>query len=1126
MLKRTAAIRLTILILAIIILCQVPAFAVKRVILMIGDGMGFKHVEATHNYLGRQLAMEQLPVKYACTTYEYGGSYNSAQAWSNFSYLSGGATDSASAATALSCGIKVDDGNIATTHSDVDRLFTMSEYARMNAKSSGVVSTVPFCHATPACFASHNNDRNNYTQIAREMITTYGDGSGSRGNTPTVQVVIGGGHPTYAANFIGSAEYTALKNGTTGQGWTFVERATGVNGNTSLLNAASTATKLFGLYGASGGNMPYRNANGSGVDTENPSLATMSTAALTVLNRDPDGFFLMIEGGAIDWAAHSNNMNQMIGEVIGFDDAIDAVVDWIDATDPTWSDTLLIVTADHETGYLTRASGILPNVPLANPGTGVVPTAGTHFAWNSGGHSNSLVPFFAKGAGSQLFSEYATVYDSGYATNYFDNTKIAEVMRRTSADAFHFTVTADPRNYDAVFDTILAQMQTKVGGLGTFHVSPGDIDPPQNIRTRIDSRFGTSAVWYPGLGNHETETPADMTWIRTEYTSGNGGRVPLKVYTNQDGPVGTLETNYSWDYGNVHFIMLNEYWNGAATSGSDVARDGDVVPALLNWLAANIAATTKPTIIVFGHEPAFPFNRHVGDSLDLYPANRDAFWNLLESDLRVKAYIVGHTHYYSKYKKPNGRVWQIDVGNAGNDQGDGKTFLDVIVNSTQIQFNAWRDSGTGNFSLAETWSVPVTDYTPVEAATPAEAKVLEEGAYVKLTANTSAVFTDYFYVEAEDRFSGIRVKKIGHTVTVDKQAQITGIIKTSDDGERYIDAYDVITGNTVNIKPVAMNHLAVGGGSWEFNSQPKTGQEGIVGAKGLNNIGILARVCGKVTYQGSNYFYLNDGSAINDGSNHLGIKVMTNGAAVPSTDTFVSITGVNSCYKNNGQLHRLMLHVDGLPSLPFTSYNDLVWDSNQTIGPNVTKYGIGSGFTGLTSGPLVDYSTGRVLTVNCSLTESGGVVWQPDVVSGGSDTNIGTDARNVFGGIVSLMGVVYYGATGWWVDLELSGLDPAKRYEFVTTSNRNSSGYTNRISMYAISSADSYTNSSTQGTTISPDGSSTTFCTGYNTVNGYVACWTNINPGVDGKFIVKASVGAGGDPRFAYAFDAFMLRTQ
>lgn len=401
----------------------------RRIILMIGDGMGFKHVEITRNYVGGPLAMEMLPLRYGCTTYEYGGSYSSSRAWSDFNYVKSGATDSASAATALSCGVKTDNGNIATSHNDVYRLETMTEYARQLGLVSGVVSTVPFSHATPAAFAAHNNHRNNYTAIAREMITSFGDGTGARGNTPTIEVIIGGGHPSWASGYIGTNEYNALKNGTTGQGWTFVERKPGVNGSVSLANAAAGATKLFGLFGGSGGNIEYRNANGMGANPENPTLAEMSLAALNVLERYKTGFFLMIEGGAIDWASHSNNVNQMIGEMIGFDQAVLAVSGWVSSVDPLWNDTLLIVTGDHETGYITRGAGVFPNVPLANPGAGILPTAGVHFVWNSTNHTNSLVPVFAKGVGSHLFAQYARNWDAGYGVYYLDNTEINAIMK-------------------------------------------------------------------------------------------------------------------------------------------------------------------------------------------------------------------------------------------------------------------------------------------------------------------------------------------------------------------------------------------------------------------------------------------------------------------------------------------------------------------------------------------------------------------------------------------------------------------------------------------------------------------------------------------------------------------------
>jgi hypothetical protein len=271
------------------------------------------------------------------------------------------------------------------------------------------------------------------------------------------------------------------------------------------------------------------------------------------------------------------------------------------------------------------------------------------------------------------------------------------------ADSFHFTVTADMRGYHVKFGNLLQAIKDGPGP-GIFHVSIGDIDDtiPEN-RAQVDDKFCTAAIWYPIIGNHEAETLSDMVWLRTEYKTGYNGRTALKFSTNQDGPAGSVETTYSWDYANAHFIALNQYWDGGTTLGSDNATDGDIVAALYDWLAADLTTNTKPFVFVFGHEPAFPYNRHVGNSLDQYPNNRDAFWSLLEAE-DVQAFFCGHTHYYSKHrgdKDQVGSVWQLDVGNAGNDPGDGLTYFDVVVGSSQATVNVYRDGGTGVFALVE-----------------------------------------------------------------------------------------------------------------------------------------------------------------------------------------------------------------------------------------------------------------------------------------------------------------------------------------------------------------------------------------------------------------------------------------
>jgi len=262
-----------------------------------------------------------------------------------------------------------------------------------------------------------------------------------------------------------------------------------------------------------------------------------------------------------------------------------------------------------------------------------------------------------------------------------------------ATQAFHFTVTSDLHDTiplcTYVFDAVKAQPE----GVGAFLISIGDLvdhdgQTPQNLRDLIDSRFGEKTIWWPVPGNHDKKSSCSFAWLREEFTRGHNKHAPLKDRVLRPGPAGCTETTYSFDHGNVHFVMLNEYWNGKSDPGSDYATDGDIVPALRDWLEADLKATDKPFIFVFGHEPAFPQNRHTGDSLDLYLENRDAFWSLL-AKYKVQAFFSGHIHYY--YKETKDGVYQISDGAAGKNVEGHQTYLNVVVSNIDAQVEAWQN---------------------------------------------------------------------------------------------------------------------------------------------------------------------------------------------------------------------------------------------------------------------------------------------------------------------------------------------------------------------------------------------------------------------------------------------------
>lgn len=325
--------------------------------------------------------------------------------------------DSASTATAMSTGVKTRSAELAwrPDAGDDGALETSAEFLRRTyGMAVGFVTTVPFSHATPAGFFSHNPDRGNTTAIANEIL-----------NVVRPEVVIGGGWQDS-----GYYEPIDLQRAVASDDWVFAHLESDRDSNDAILAASVRANqenrRLLGIYG--GGDRPSYLAPVPADDPGNPSidasqldrpsLSASSVAALEVLSRDPDGFFLIIEQGHIDWANHRQEYTSMIGGVWELDQAVRAVSAFVDRPDDDvdWSNTTVVVTADHANGYMrfsgVLGAGALPREIIETNADGAESISypnGEVVYFSQGNHTSELVSIYAKGFAAEKLAFYAKV---------------------------------------------------------------------------------------------------------------------------------------------------------------------------------------------------------------------------------------------------------------------------------------------------------------------------------------------------------------------------------------------------------------------------------------------------------------------------------------------------------------------------------------------------------------------------------------------------------------------------------------------------------------------------------------------------------------------------------------------
>jgi alkaline phosphatase len=323
-----------------------------NIIFFIGDGMGPAEVSAGIAVSDKTFVFESFPFS----------GFTKTSASDNY------ITDSAAAGTAMACGVKTRNGMIGTGPDSI-AVESVMEIAKRNGLSTGLVSTSAITHATPASFVAHNSGRGNYEDIAKDFMNG------------TIDVFIGGGSDHFNKRADGTDLTAELKN----KGYDVVYTIDQMNN--------STSTKIAGLLAP--GHMDKANGTRKGM------LEQMTMKAIEALKTNKKGFILMVEGSQIDFAGHAKDIDWVISEVTDLNNAVAKAYDFARED----GNTLVIVTADHETGGLTLPGGdIQKHTIVANFG--------------SAGHTATMVPVFSYGPGA---SDFSGIHENTFFFNEFVN---------------------------------------------------------------------------------------------------------------------------------------------------------------------------------------------------------------------------------------------------------------------------------------------------------------------------------------------------------------------------------------------------------------------------------------------------------------------------------------------------------------------------------------------------------------------------------------------------------------------------------------------------------------------------------------------------------------------------------
>ena len=323
----------------------------KNIILLVGDGMGLSEISSSlffNDKASNFLRFNTVGLSMTSSSKEL-------------------VTDSAAGATAFASGIKTYNGAVGVDLK-MNPAETIVEHISKNDIATGLVVTSSVVHATPAAFYAHQESRRMYEEIAADLVKSDID-------------FFAGGGLQYFQNRKDSLDLlTELQDN-------YFEV------HTDKLPTKISEKKQAILLAPNG--MPKMS------EKRGNFLTNATMLAIGQLSKNKNGFFLMVEGSQIDWGGHDNDAEYLINEMIDFDKTIGAVLDYA----KTNGETLVIVTADHETGgFSLSADGINYTKIVAS--------------FSSTGHTATMVPVFAQGPGENLFG------------GIYQNTKIFTIMKQ------------------------------------------------------------------------------------------------------------------------------------------------------------------------------------------------------------------------------------------------------------------------------------------------------------------------------------------------------------------------------------------------------------------------------------------------------------------------------------------------------------------------------------------------------------------------------------------------------------------------------------------------------------------------------------------------------------------------